>query len=187
MRAASRQALRRLDVLDAALYEVVAATPTRPLDAPLRLLTTSANHSVLWLAGATLLARSPDAPRRRAALEGVLAIAATSATINAALKPLAGRRRPDWNRAGRFLDRAVPMPVSTSFPSGHAGSAFAFAGAAGSHVPALARPLRVLAAAVAYSRVHTGVHYPGDVVAGACIGAGMARLVASAGERLRGP
>ncbi len=185
MRAASRQALRRLDALDAALYEMVAATPTRPLDAPLRGLTTSANRSVLWLAGATLLARSPEAPRRRAAMEGVLAIAATSATINGALKPLTGRRRPDRERSGRFLARAVPMPVSTSFPSGHAGSAFAFSTAAARHVPVLALPLRVLAAAVAYSRVHTGVHYPGDVLAGACIGAGMARLVASAADRLR--
>lgn len=185
MRAASRQALRRLDALDAALYEVVAVTPTRPLDAPLRLLSTSANHGILWLAGATLLARSPEAPRRRAAAEGVLAIAATSATINGALKPLTGRRRPDRHRSGRFLARAVPMPGSTSFPSGHAGSAFAFACATGLRVPVLARPLRALAAAVAYSRVHTGVHYPGDVVAGACIGAGVARLVASAADRRR--
>jgi membrane-associated phospholipid phosphatase len=28
----------------------------------------------------------------------------------------------------------------------------------------------LLAVAVAYSRVHTGVHYPGDVVAGSLIG-----------------
>lgn len=185
MRAASRQALRRLDALDIALYEMVAVTPTRVLDAPLRGLTTSANHSILWLAGATLLAASSEAPRRRAAAEGVLSIAATSAAINGALKPLTGRRRPDRHRSAFFLARAVAMPRSTSFPSGHAGSAFAFASAAGFHVPVLARPLRVLAAAVAYSRVHTGVHYPGDVVAGACIGAGMARLVTSAADRLR--
>ena len=31
-------------------------------------------------------------------------------------------------------------------------------------------PVRVMSAAVAYSRVHTGVHYPGDVVVGALIG-----------------
>jgi undecaprenyl-diphosphatase len=185
MRAASRPSLQRLDALDTALYEVVAVTPSRPLDAALRGLTTSANHSILWLAGATLLARSPEAPHRRAAAEGVLAIVATSATINGALKPLAGRRRPDRHRSGRFPGRAVPMPASTSFPSGHAGSAFAFACAAGWRVPVLARPLRALAAAVAYSRVHTGVHYPGDVVAGACIGAGVAHLVASAADRFR--
>ena len=37
-------------------------------------------------------------------------------------------------------------------------------------IPALGAPLRGLATAVAYSRVHTGVHYPGDVVAGALSG-----------------
>jgi undecaprenyl-diphosphatase len=62
------------------------------------------------------------------------------------------------------------MPTSTSFPSGHSASAFAFATAVGSEVPALAVPLRALAAAVAYSRVHTGVHYPGDVVVGSLVG-----------------
>ena len=30
-----------------------------------------------------------------------------------------------------------------------------------------------MATAVAYSRVHTGVHYPGDVVIGALLGAGI--------------
>jgi len=62
------------------------------------------------------------------------------------------------------------MPTSTSFPSGHSASAFAFATAVGGEVPALAAPLRALAAAVAYSRVHTGVHYPGDVVVGSMVG-----------------
>jgi membrane-associated phospholipid phosphatase len=45
-------------------------------------------------------------------------------------------------------------------------------------------PIRVLAAAVAYSRVHTGVHYPGDVAAGSVVGAGTAAMVAAAFERL---
>jgi undecaprenyl-diphosphatase len=37
-------------------------------------------------------------------------------------------------------------------------------------MPVVAGPLRVLAAIVAYSRVHTGVHYPGDVIGGSLIG-----------------
>ena len=36
---------------------------------------------------------------------------------------------------------------------------------------------------VAYSRVHTGVHYPGDVVVGSVLGAGLAQVVASRGMR----
>ena len=49
--------------------------------------------------------------------------------------------------------RLVPMPESTSFPSGHSASAFAFAEAVSSVIPALGVPLRLAAATVAYSRV----------------------------------
>ena len=62
------------------------------------------------------------------------------------------------------------MPESTSFPSGHSASAFAFAEGVGAAAPALGAPVRLAALAVSYSRVHTGVHYPGDVVAGMLIG-----------------
>ncbi|MEU0428312.1 phosphatase PAP2 family protein, partial [Streptomyces canus] len=34
--------------------------------------------------------------------------------------------------------------------------------------------------AVGYSRIHTGVHYPGDVVAGAVLGTGAAAAVLAA-------
>jgi len=76
------------------------------------------------------------------------------------------------------------MPTSTSFPSGHAASGFAFASAIGRDHPWLSLALRSLAAAVAYSRVHTGVHYPGDVVAGALIGARTGQAVAGLTDRL---
>jgi hypothetical protein len=47
----------------------------------------------------------------------------------------------------------------------------------------IARALMV-AALVAYSRVHTGVHYPGDVLAGALIGTALAQVTTHAGGRL---
>ena len=75
------------------------------------------------------------------------------------------------------------MPTSTSFPSGHAASGFAFAAAIGRDQPWLGLALRFLAAAVAYSRVHTGVHYPGDAVAGALIGEGTGQAVAGLMDR----
>jgi membrane-associated phospholipid phosphatase len=68
------------------------------------------------------------------------------------------------------------MPRSSSFPSGHAASAFAFATGAGNAQPVLSSPLRAVATLVGYSRVHTGVHYPADVLAGAFIGASAAEL-----------
>ena len=49
--------------------------------------------------------------------------------------------------------------------------------------PAAAAPLRALAALVAYSRVHTGVHYPGDVLVGALIGTTLGQLTTHARPR----
>ena len=68
------------------------------------------------------------------------------------------------------------MPTSTSFPSGHAASAAAFATGVASAFPEAGIPLSVAAAIVAYSRVHTGVHYPADVIAGALTGTTVAQL-----------
>jgi undecaprenyl-diphosphatase len=75
------------------------------------------------------------------------------------------------------------MPASTSFPSGHSAAAFAFATGVGHVLPQAAIPLRGLATLVAYSRVHTGVHYPGDVVAGALMGTLLAQLTTHALDR----
>ena len=77
----------------------------------------------------------------------------------------------------------MPMPTSTSFPSGHSASALAFAVAVGDVLPALRLPLRAAAATVAFSRVYTGVHYPGDVLVGAATGAVLGRLVGRAVTR----
>jgi undecaprenyl-diphosphatase len=71
------------------------------------------------------------------------------------------------------------MPLTGSFPSGHAATAFGFAAGAGAELPSLRAPLTALAAAVAYSRVHTGVHYPADVIAGAAVGTATARMIRS--------
>src|SRR6185436_5127021 len=153
---------------------------------PVRKLSNAATYSRLWLGVAAVLAVLGGRRGRRAALEGVLAIGVTSATVNLGMKPLAQRERPD--RAGHavFAARRVPMPESDSFPSGHAASAFAFSYAVGRHLPELAVPIRLLAGAVAYSRVHIGVHYPGDVAVGSMIGSGIAAMVASVGDRVAG-
>jgi membrane-associated phospholipid phosphatase len=177
------QGLHELGAVDRAVYAAVARTPTGTLDEPVRRLSAAADKSKLWLGIAAVVAVVGGKRGRRAALEGVMAVGVSSATINLGVKQVARRRRPDRVQPALFEDRHVPMPGSTSFPSGHAASAFAFAYAVGRHVPALAVPIRLLAAAVAYSRVHTGVHYPGDVVIGSVAGAGTAAMVAAVADR----
>ena len=178
------EALRELGAVDRAVYAALADTATPELDGPARQLSNAASYSRLWLGIAAVIAVLGGWRGRRAALEGVLAIGVTSATVNLGMKPLAQRRRPDRAGVGMFGARQVRMPDSASFPSGHAASAFAFAYAVGRHLPGLAVPIRLLAGGVAYSRVHTGVHYPGDVVIGSIVGAGTAAMVAAACDRI---
>lgn len=67
--------------------------------------------------------------------------------------------------------RALIEPADTfSFPSGHAAGAFLFALVVSAHYPALALPAFCLAGLIGLSRVLLGVHYPGDIVAGALLG-----------------
>lgn len=178
------EGLRELGAVDQAIYSAVASTPTPSLDEPMRRLSGAANNSRLWLAIAAGLAVGGGRSGRRAAVQGTLAIGATSALVNLVVKSLWSRQRPDRDAARVPDQRNVPMPASTSFPSGHAASGFAFASAIGRDQPWLGLALRFLAAAVAYSRVHTGVHYPGDAVAGSLIGASTGQAVAALTERL---
>ena len=106
---------------------------------------------------------------------GLASVGVTSAAVNLLIKPLGARRRPDREASEVPFARQVPMPASSSFPSGHSAAAFAFATGVGYTMPDAAVPLRALAALVAYSRVHTGVHYPGDALVGALLGSGLAQ------------
>ncbi|KKZ71168.1 phosphoesterase [Streptomyces showdoensis] len=172
--------LADLRAVDGALYAAVAATPTPALDRGLRRLSHAADHSKISFTVAAGLALAGGRRARTAALVGVGAIAVASASANLLGKRLVRRRRPDREAARVTVARHVPMPSSASFPSGHTASAVAFATAVGVVLPPASVPLSLLAWAVGYSRVHTGVHYPGDVAGGALLG------VASAGVSLAG-
>jgi undecaprenyl-diphosphatase len=175
--------LRELSTVDHAVYLAVASTPTPALDVPLRRLSNAANRSLIWVMLAILLAGVGGRRGRRAAAAGLASVAVSSATVNLGLKRLAARDRPDRAAAGVADARHTRMPVSSSFPSGHSASGFAFATAVGHQIPVLSFPLRMLAAAVAYSRVHSGVHYPGDTIIGALAGGALGLVV---GTRLSG-
>jgi membrane-associated phospholipid phosphatase len=165
--------LRDLASLDQALYEAVTVTSTPALDSALRRLSAAADHSKISLLIAATLAL-------RAAVLGVAAVGVASTTANLLGKRLVRRPRPHRAEDSPFPGRHVPMPASASFPSGHTASAVAFAAAVGPAFPAVTVPLGLLACAVGYSRVHTGVHYPGDVIAGAVLGTGAAAAVLAA-------
>jgi membrane-associated phospholipid phosphatase len=166
--------------LDLAVYAAIANTPTPALDRVLGRLTRAADHSKLSLAAAGMLALGGGREGRRAAATGLASLAVTSVVVNAGLKLATRRRRPDPAAHAVPEARRVRMPISRSFPSGHSAGAFAFATGVGEVSPGAAIPLRALAVVVAYSRVHTGVHYPGDVIAGALTGVTLAELTSRA-------
>ncbi|WP_129663249.1 bifunctional phosphatase PAP2/diacylglycerol kinase family protein, partial [Phytoactinopolyspora endophytica] len=141
-------------------------------DTAMRQLSQSANKGRLWL-GLAAAGVLSSRRMRRAAIRGVGSLAVSSATVNVALKPLFRRQRPLLENTP-LIRRLRRQPRSASFPSGHAASAAAFATGVTLERPPLALVVAPLAAAVAYSRVHVGVHHPSDVVAGAAIGATIA-------------
>ncbi len=174
-----------LSRLDAAVYAAIAATSTPAMDVALRRLSRAANHSRLWLGCSALLATCGGERGRRAAENGLASIALTSAVVNLVLKPLGNRRRPDRQMYDVPVTRQVAMPRSTSWPSGHSASAFAFASGVSAAWPQAGIPLSVVASLVAYSRVHTGVHYPSDTIAGTASGVALAPVAVAALERRR--
>jgi undecaprenyl-diphosphatase len=60
---------------------------------------------------------------------------------------------------------------SSSFPAGHAATAFAGAVLLSLLAPRLAPAFLALATLIGLSRIYDGVHYPTDVLAGAALGA----------------
>jgi undecaprenyl-diphosphatase len=165
--------LRDAERVDVAVYAAIASTPTPALDRTMRRLTRAADNAQLSLGASALLALTRGRRGLRAAGSGLASVAVTSVLVNVAIKPLAGRRRPDPVAQQVPVARLARMPRHPSFPSGHTASAFAFASGVGHVLPREALPLYVLATVVAYSRVHTGVHFPADVVAGSVIGSAL--------------
>jgi undecaprenyl-diphosphatase len=182
---ALRELLDELLAVDQAVYDAATQTSAPELDRWLGSLSNAANRSVLWLVIAAALAALGGRRGRRAATRGLTSIAVTSALVNIGLKGVNPRQRPERHEDPGT--RRVRMPESSSFPSGHSASGFAFASAVGLEVPLLALPLRGLAAAVAYSRVHCGVHFPADVVVGSLVGAVTGQVVSRALDHAAGP
>lgn len=85
-----------------------------------------------------------------------------------------GIRRPRPCEVHRHLTLTVAPLDRFSFPSGHTLHAVIFSIIATAHAPALGWAVWPFTALVAASRLVLGLHYPSDVLAGACLGAGMA-------------
>jgi undecaprenyl-diphosphatase len=137
-------------------------------------LTKIGTHGLVWLA----LGLALSVVWRRAlpfVLVGLAVLAADG--LAALVKAAVGENRPTEP------DPLVTIPHSHSFPSGHTATAVAGAMMLSYLVPRAAPAFFTLAAAIAYSRLYVGVHFPLDVVGGAVIGVATALLLLAIARR----
>jgi undecaprenyl-diphosphatase len=117
------------------------------------------------------------------ACASALTSAALALAANQAISSIWFRARPTDAHPGEAVLHFVPASADPSFPSDHAGAAFAIAFAV---LFVSRRPgvwFLVAAAAIGLSRILVGLHYPGDVLAGAAVGFAAAWIVSRFARR----
>jgi undecaprenyl-diphosphatase len=136
--------------------------------------------SVLWhLVGGTRALVDHDRLRQSVRLS--IGLVAESAVVNQGVKRLFQRVRPVTDRDH---PHSLRKPLTSSFPSGHASSAF-FAATYLAERGTPATPLLyVLAGVVAMSRPYVRVHHTSDVVAGAALGTVLGLVARQVGRRI---
>jgi undecaprenyl-diphosphatase len=132
-----------------------------------------------------LLAVALTIASRRLPILWTVPVVVASDAVALGIKSVVDRPRP-------HLDPLVRVPTDWSFPSGHATTSFAGATMLAHFAPRWRPALYLLAAAIAFSRVYVGVHYPVDVLAGAALGTALASAALTslrtlARSRLRSP
>jgi membrane-associated phospholipid phosphatase len=123
---------------------------------------------IVNIVGASLLARGVFHGERRAIVGGLTLLEGNliiGEVVNAS-KDAFGRVRPNHPGPGRWFAEG------DSFPSSHAAHAFLIASVVDATLedPGLSRIAYSLASGVALQRLHEGVHYPTDVIAGGALG-----------------
>ncbi len=171
--------LAAVDAVDDAvdrLFEPLRGNPT--VDAVAKAITGIGDHGWLWTGVAVWRGRR-SGPARRAAVRALGVAGVSSSLVNAGIKRVVGRDRPDRSDL-RISDAGVPVrePKTSSFPSGHTLAAFTAA-------TVLSRPgdragnafLYTSAGLVGVSRIHLRAHHASDVVGGVVIGTALGLVV----------
>jgi undecaprenyl-diphosphatase len=160
----------RIAAFDAAVDRRFASIRSPAVDGVVYRISSAADHSLLWhVAGvARALAHDGDVAW---ATRFSLALGAESALTNGVVKTAFRRVRP-VEYADLEFRHGLRRPISSSFPSGHATSAFCAAAIVDGG------PVWYLAAtAVAATRVYVRLHHASDVVAGAAFGFALGRIM----------
>ena len=151
------------------LFEPLRGQPG--IDMAAKVITGLGDHGVLWTGIATWRGRR-SGPTRKAAVRALGVAGVSSSLVNAGMKRIVGRARPDRSDL-RISNVGVPVrePKTSSFPSGHTLAAFCAA-------TVLSRPgdrsgnalLYGAAGLIGVSRIHLRAHHASDVAGGVVIG-----------------
>ena len=158
------------------LFEPLRGNPR--VDAAAKAITGIGDHGWLWTGVAVWRGRH-SGPTRRAAVRALGVAGVSSALVNAGIKQVVGRQRPERGDL-RISNAGVPVrePRTSSFPSGHTLAAFTAA-------TVLSRPgdgagnavLYAAAGLIGVSRIHLRAHHASDVVGGVVIGTALGLVV----------
>jgi len=173
--------VERVHALDEAIDKWLEPRRSALLDRVFYSLSSAADHGMLWHAFGAVRAMRRREPLY--ALRFSSALGVESAFTNGLVKSFFRRVRPPEHFTNSDpLPYGMRRPITSSFPSGHAATAFMCA-------VVLSRGNRAapfyfsLAALVAFSRVYTRMHHTSDVVAGAALGLALGGALDS--DRLR--
>jgi undecaprenyl-diphosphatase len=156
--------------MDTSIVVWVATHRVAALNDPMVWLGTIEKLGAVWIALALVVGwRLGLGPGRTVAVAVLTALTTLAAdSLAFGVKDLTHRTRP-------FLAHRQIHPLyvvhSSSFPAGHAATAFAGAPVLTALAPRFWPLFFGLAALIGFSRVYGGVHYPTDVLAGALLGA----------------
>ena len=150
----------------------------RSIDAAAKVVTALGDHGWLWTGIAAWRGRR-SGPARRQAIRALGVAGVSSGLVNAGIKQMVGRDRPDTADL-RISNVGVPVraPKTSSFPSGHTLAAFCSA-------TVLSRPgdrrgntfLYAAAGLIGASRIHLRAHHASDVAGGIVIGTALGLAV----------
>jgi undecaprenyl-diphosphatase len=166
----ARRAVTRVQALDDAVDEWMDRMRGPVLDPIFYGLSSAADHGLLWLAIGSLRAARRAEPTIALRLGASMGV--ESALTNGPIKMSFRRVRPETEvEPHEPLPYGMHRPISSSFPSGHAASAFTAAMLL--RDSPLGPALFVLASLVAASRVYTKMHHASDVLVGSALGLAM--------------
>ena len=168
--AVARRAVARVDIVaDAGLERLRGG---RIADRTMYAASELGDWSLIWHLVGLGQAILPGRPAMSAVRLSVI-LGVESVVVNGGIKQLFRRVRPQWT-ADTPRPHRLRTPRTSSFPSGHASSAFCAAGVLSAGGDPLWPLYYGIAVVVASSRAYVRIHHASDVLAGAALGAALA-------------